>query len=326
MLAFKKAPQIWPSLPPASLPLNVNDWEINERRFIGHSFNGSNYSRLMDYSGSVPCFPSMLFWPWDELNILLKLSVKKATVMGRIMVRSLWWWQKETCGGVSACGLDLVRLELHDGLLYLLEWYRETPWGHIRVKHWRKCSVLEAQVSLLGAVLLLPFCRWDFSWQELCWPVFSTDKKTAKSSVEAGRQSSKLGIGNWMPSQLNKYITCHWLGNHVVVVKQIASYDFFPRMNGNVTLMKKIVHLFIFSNCLFTTVHIIMDDKAMPFLFLCGRLHLPNWCYFGDVFNGRILRPLPPTSESVLIPWPIPRSSSLFFLPFLCAPMKQRGM
>lgn len=163
MLAFKKAPQIWPSLPPASLPLNVNDWEINERRFIGHSFNGSNYSRLMDYSGSVPCFPNLLFWPWDELNILLKLSVKKATVMGRIMVRSLWWWQKETCGGVSACGLDLVRLELHDGLLYLLQWCRETPWGHIRVKHWRKYSVLEAQVSLLGAVLLLPFGKWDFS-------------------------------------------------------------------------------------------------------------------------------------------------------------------
>lgn len=129
MLAFKKAPQIWPSLPPASPPLNVNDWEINERRFIGHSFNGSNYSRLTDYSGSMPCFPNLLFWPWDEVNILLKLSVKKATVMGRIMVRSLWWWQKETCGGISACGLDLVRLELHDGLLYLLEWCRETPWG-----------------------------------------------------------------------------------------------------------------------------------------------------------------------------------------------------
>lgn len=102
---------------------------------------------------------------------------------------------------------------------------------------------------------------------------------------------------------------------------------FSPRMNGNVTLMKKIVHLFIFSNCLFTTVHIIMDDKAMPFLFLCGRLHLPNWCYFGDVFNGRILRPLPPTSESVLIPWPIPRSSSLFFPPLpLCSHETKRNV
>lgn len=126
--------------------------------------------------------------------------------------------------------------------------------------------------------------------------------------MEAGRQSSKLGIGNWMPFQLNTD-----LETMLLLLSRLLLMIFSPRMNGNVTLMKKIVHLFIFSNCLFTTVHIIMDDKAMPFLFLCGRLHLPNWCYFGDVFNGRILRPLPPTSESVLIPWPIPRSSSLFF-------------
>ena len=54
------------------------------------------------------------------------------------------------------------------------------------------------------------------------------------------------------------------------------------------------------------------------FLFLCSRLHLPNWCYFGDIFNGRILRPPPPTSESALIPWLISHPSSLLSPP-LCS-------
>ena len=54
-----------------------------------------------------------------------------------------------------------------------------------------------------------------------------------------------------------------------------------------------------------------------PFLVLCSRRHLPNWCYFGDIFNGRILLPPLPTSESALIPWLIPPPSSLLFPP-LC--------
>lgn len=61
-----------------------------------------------------------------------------------------------------------------------------------------------------------------------------------------------------------------------------------------------------------------MHDKTLPFLFLCGRLQLAKLGYFGDIFNGRILRPLPPTSESALIPWLIPHPSSLLFPP-LCS-------
>lgn len=39
------------------------------------------------------CFPFSSKLPFglsDEVNFILKLSVKKATVMGRIMVESLW--------------------------------------------------------------------------------------------------------------------------------------------------------------------------------------------------------------------------------------------
>lgn len=41
-------------------------------------------------------------------------------------------------------------------------------------------------------------------------------------------------------------------------------------------------------------------------------------CFFGDIFNGRILDPLPPTCEFALIPWLSPHLSSLLFLP-LCS-------
>lgn len=52
--------------------------------------------RLMNYSGSVASPPptrfssKLPFWPSDGVNFILKSSVKKAKVVGRITARSLW--------------------------------------------------------------------------------------------------------------------------------------------------------------------------------------------------------------------------------------------
>lgn len=249
--------------------------KINECRFIAHPFNGSNYSTK--YWGSYGTDSQTIQAQWFAFPLLFQTAF---LAIGWSAHHSEIVCEKGNSNGKDYCWVPVVTAKRDmwwNKCMWVGPWEAGAArWAFMSTSVKQGSPSRQGHTHTLGKMLKKMylsggqapvsqelFCFWlstggAFLAGALLANILrqrSTEKKTRQSLLwKQVDRVWKEGIVNWLPSQLSREITSHWLGNRVVVRR--AVFLFFFWMNGNeyVASLRMTVHLFVLTKWLFTTV------------------------------------------------------------------------